>query len=29
MKFIKGNDRTQIPIFVSSLDEAISQDNEV
>lgn len=29
MKFIKGKDRKQIPIFVSSLDEAISQDNEV
>lgn len=29
MKFIIGKDRSQIPLFVSSLDEAIDQDNEV
>lgn len=29
MKFITGKDRTQIPLFASSIDEAISADNEV
>lgn len=29
MKFIIGKDRSQIPLFVSSLDEAIDEDNEV
>lgn len=29
MKYIIGKDRSQIPLFVSSLDEAIDQDNEV
>lgn len=29
MKFIIGKDRSQIPLFVSSLDEAIDQNNEV
>jgi hypothetical protein len=29
MKFIIGKDRSQIPLFVTSLDEAIDQDNEV
>lgn len=28
MKFITGKDRAQIPLFVSSLEEAIDQDNE-
>ena len=28
-KFIIGNDRSQIPLFVSSIDQAISQDNQV
>lgn len=29
MKFITGKDRTQIPLFASSIDEAIGVDNEV
>lgn len=29
MKFITGKNRSQIPIFVSSLEETIDQDNEV
>lgn len=29
MKYINGKDRTQIPLFASSLDEAIAQDNEI
>jgi transposase len=29
MKYIIGQDRTQIPLFASSLDQAIDQDNEV
>lgn len=29
MKFITGKDRTQIPLFASSIDEAIGTDNEV
>jgi hypothetical protein len=29
MKYIIGKDRTQIPLFASSLDEAIAQDNEI
>jgi transposase len=29
MKYIMGQDRTQIPLFASSLDQAIDQDNEV
>ena len=29
MKFILGQDRNQIPLFASSLEDAISQDNEV
>lgn len=28
-KFIIGNDRSQIPLFVSSIDQAVSQDNQV
>lgn len=29
IKFIIGEDRSQIPLFVSSLEEAIAQDNQV
>ena len=29
MKFIPGSDRTQIPLFASSLEAAIAQDNEI
>ncbi len=29
MKFITGKNRAQIPLFVSSLEEAIDQDNEI
>jgi transposase len=29
MKFITGKDRNQIPLFVSSLEGAIAQDNEI
>ena len=29
MKFITGTNRNQIPLFASSIDETISQDNEV
>jgi transposase len=29
MKFITGQDRNQIPLFASSMEEAIAQDNEV
>jgi transposase len=29
MKFITGTNRNQLPLFASSIDEAISQDNEV
>lgn len=29
MKFITGNDRTQIPLFVSSINEAIDPNNEI
>jgi len=29
MKYIIGQDRNQIPLFASSLEDAISQDNEV
>jgi transposase len=29
MKYIIGQDRTQIPLFASSLDQAIEQENEV
>jgi len=29
MKFITGNDRNQIPLFASSIEAAIDQDNEV
>ena len=29
MKYIIGHDRTQIPLFASSLEQAIDQDNEV
>lgn len=29
MKYIIGQDRTQIPLFASSIDQAIGQDNEV
>jgi len=29
MKFITGQDRNQIPLFASSLEAAIDQDNEV
>lgn len=29
MKYIIGQDRTQIPLFASSLDQAINQDNEI
>ena len=28
-KFIIGNDRSQIPLFVSSIDQSIAQDNQV
>ena len=28
-KFIIGSDRSQIPLFASSLEQAIAQDNEV
>ena len=28
-KFIIGNDRSQIPLFASSMDQAIAQDNQV
>lgn len=29
MKFITGKNRSQIPLFVSSLEEAVDQDNEI
>lgn len=29
MKFINGTDRQQLPLFASSIDEAIGQDNEI
>jgi transposase len=29
MKFINGNNRNQLPLFASSIDDAIAQDNEV
>src|SRR5579862_2801368 len=29
MKFIQGTNRNQLPLFASSIDEAISQDNEI
>lgn len=29
MKFISGKDRSQIPIFTTTLEEAIDQNNEV
>ena len=28
-KFIIGSDRSQIPLFASSMDQAIAQDNQV
>ena len=28
-KFIIGNDRSQIPLFASSMDQAIAQDNQI
>jgi hypothetical protein len=28
MKFITGQDRNQIPLFASSIEAAIDQDNE-
>ena len=29
MKFITGTNRNQLPLFTSSIDEAIAQDNEI
>jgi len=29
MKFITGTNRNQLPLFASSIDEAIAQDNQV
>lgn len=29
MKFIQGTNRNQLPLFASSIDDAISQDNEI
>jgi transposase len=29
MKFVTGQDRNQIPLFATSLEAAIAQDNEV
>ena len=29
MKFINGTNRNQLPLFASSIDEAIAQDNEI
>ncbi len=29
MKFINGTNRNQLPLFTSSIDDAIAQDNEV
>jgi transposase len=29
MKFINGTNRNQLPLFVSSIDDAIAQDNEI
>jgi transposase len=29
MKFINGTNRNQLPLFASSIDDAIAQDNEI
>ena len=29
MKFINGTNRNQLPLFASSIDDAIAQDNEM
>jgi hypothetical protein len=29
MKYITGQDRSQMPLFASSMEEAIEKDNEV